>query len=171
MGIRSTLPALTCAAILAMTLSAAAVAGDAADAADADGGNAVAAVHTSTEPYEVVLDNVRFAIVGKGLIVSDTLHIKDMMERTAADLGYPAGVFAHAESIEFCSALLSHEMVGAHPSNVTLCPFTIAVYVLAAEPETVYVAYRRPVLAGAEAGDAQARVEGFLDDIVQEALF
>ncbi|MCP5017164.1 MAG: DUF302 domain-containing protein, partial [Ketobacter sp.] len=37
-------------------------------------------------------------------------------------------VFKKAESIEFCSALMSHRMMSADPSNLVLCPFTIAVY-------------------------------------------
>lgn len=139
-------------------------------AAPAAGAAGQATVYTSEEPYDIVLENVRFAVIGQGLVVAGTLHIQDMLARTAEDLGYPDGVFSHADTIEFCSAVMSHELVQAHPANVTLCPFTISVYELADQPGVVHVAYREPVLAGDDAAEAQAKVKAFLDGIAREAV-
>jgi uncharacterized protein (DUF302 family) len=125
-------------------------------------------IYTSDQRYEDVVENVKMAIVDRGLLVSGTLHVSDMLNRTAADLGF-SEVFAKAESVEFCSALISHKMAQAAPQNITICPFTIAVYVTRAEPDKVHLAYRLPQLAGDDGKTAAAVVE-LLDGIVQDSL-
>lgn len=110
------------------------------------------------------------AIKNKGLLISGTLHVQDMLARTAGDLGYGVSPYRHAESVEFCSADLSHQMIQAHPANLTVCPFTIAVYTLTGDEEdTVYVAYELPRLAG-DALEVQSDVTALLDAIVGEAI-
>ena len=96
------------------------------------------------------------------------LHVSDMLNRTAPDLGF-SEVFVKAESVEFCSALISHKMAQAAPQNVTICPFTIAVYVTTAEPDKVHLAYRLPQLDGDD-GQVKAAVVEMLDGIVQDSL-
>ncbi|MES9848392.1 MAG: DUF302 domain-containing protein, partial [Candidatus Thiodiazotropha sp.] len=84
------------------------------------------------------------------------------------DLGY-AEVFAKAESVEFCSALISHKMAQAAPENIAICPFTIAVYVKQTDAEQVYVAYRSPHLAGKGkevADEIIALMEGIIEDSI-----
>jgi hypothetical protein len=85
---------------------------------------------------------------GRGLIVGVVAHVAEMLNRTGKDLGFPNDVFSQAENVEFCSAPLSHEMIAADPSNAATCPLVVSVYVLTAEPEQVYVAFRRQTLAG-----------------------
>jgi len=58
---------------------------------------------------------------------------------------------------------------------VGVCPFTIAVYVLKAEPETVYVAYQPVVIdAGAatvaEAMTLQQEINDMLAEVARNAL-
>ncbi|MEW8201259.1 MAG: DUF302 domain-containing protein [Candidatus Thiodiazotropha endolucinida] len=125
-------------------------------------------VFRSGEPFEDVVDNIKMAIVERGLLVSGTLHVSDMLNRTAPDLGY-AEVFAKAESVEFCSALISHKMAQAAPENIAICPFTIAVYVKQTDAEQVYVAYRSPHLAGKGkevADEIIALMEGIIEDSI-----
>jgi len=45
--------------------------------------------------------------------------------------------------IEFCSATHSRATMEADPHTLAYCPYTIAVYVLAAEPKRVCAAYRK----------------------------
>ena len=123
---------------------------------------------TSDQRYEDVVENVKMAIIDRGLLVSGTLHVSDMLNRTAPDLGF-SEVFVKAESVEFCSALISHKMAQAAPQNITICPFTIAVYVTTAEPGKVHLAYRLPVLDGDD-GQVTAEVVEMLDGIVQDSL-
>ena len=136
-------------------------------------GNALAdspvAVYETEKPFDFVKQDVELAITGRGLVISGTLHIADMMHRTAKDLGFPENVFVKAESIEFCSAVLSHRMAAVDPSNVTICPLVIAVYQTAADAGKVHVAYRKPVLAG-EAAEVQQQAEDLLRGIVEEAI-
>lgn len=125
-------------------------------------------IYISKESFEDVVENIKMAIIERGMLVSGTLHVSDMLNRTAPDLGFSA-VFTHAESVEFCSALISHKMAQASPENIVICPFTIAVYVKVDEPGQVYVAYRRPQLAG-EAEESTRAILEMLDGIVQDSI-
>jgi uncharacterized protein (DUF302 family) len=125
-------------------------------------------IYTTDQLFEDVVENVKMGVVEQGLLVSGTLHVSDMLNRTAADLGF-SEVFAKAESVEFCSAQISHMMAQAAPENIGVCPFTISVYVKKEEPGQVYVSYRIPVLSG-DAEEATAAAIELLDDIAQSAL-
>lgn len=125
-------------------------------------------IYQSAEPFEDVVENVRMAIIERGLLVSGTLHVSDMLNRTAPDLGY-SEVFTQAESVEFCSALISHMMAQAAPENIVNCPFTIAVYVRADTPGQVNLAYRLPSLAG-DAKAVTGAIREMLQGIVQDSL-
>lgn len=124
------------------------------------------------EEFNYVKEDLKAAIQGQGLLVSGELHVQEMLVRTAADLGFDASPYLQAESIEFCSAYVSHLMIQAHPVNATICPFTIALYVLAEEPDIVHVAYRNPVLVGdgASRDQAEAAIDEMMTTIVNEAL-
>ena len=124
--------------------------------------------YPATGTFDQVLENVKWAITDRGLLVSGTLHVQDMLERTGKDLGFPDPVYLKAESVEFCSALMSQRMVAADPGNLVVCPFTVAVYVLVSEPDQVYIAYGRPHLAGDPVEVVDAVTE-MLDGIAREA--
>lgn len=126
-------------------------------------------VYMTDDDYEDVKENLAIAITDRGMLISGTLHISDMLKRTAMDLGYKKQVYLKAESLEFCSAKVSHEMVLLDSSNLTICPFTVALYVLKEQPERVYVAFRRPSLAG-HAGTMEASIFAMLEGIVKDAL-
>lgn len=125
-------------------------------------------LYTSEETFEDVIENIKMAIIDRGMLVSGTLHVSEMLNRTGPDLGF-SQVFSKAESVEFCSALISHKMSQAAPENIVICPFTIAVYVTEAEPQKVNVAYRLPLLAGDAKAATDAIVE-MLDGIVQDSI-
>ncbi len=125
-------------------------------------------IYTTDQRFEDVVENVKMGVIDQGLLVSGTLHVSDMLNRTASDLGF-SEVFSKAESVEFCSALISHKMAQAAPENIGVCPFTIAVYVKKDEPDRVYVAYRIPILSG-DAAEVSAAIVELLDGIAQDAL-
>jgi hypothetical protein len=125
-------------------------------------------VFKSTEAFEEVVENIKMAIIERGLLVSSTLYVSDMLNRTAPDLGYTE-VFSKAESVEFCSALISHKMAKVAPENIAICPFTIAVYVRHADPQLVYVAYRSPHLAGSGKETADEIVD-LLEGIIEDSI-
>jgi uncharacterized protein (DUF302 family) len=125
-------------------------------------------IYTSEESFEDVIENIKIAIIDRGMLVSGTLHVSDMLNRTAPDLGFTE-VFSQAEAVEFCSAPISHKMAQAAPENIVVCPFTIAAYVRKDQPGQVYVAYRLPLLAGDAEAVTTAILE-MLDGIVQDAI-
>ena len=129
---------------------------------------ATVVVYPAASSFDEVIDNVKFAIINRGMLVSGTLHVSDMLNRTGKDLGFPTNVYRKAQSIEFCSALMSHRMIAADPRNLVICPFTVAVYETTDEPAKVYVAYHRQVLAG-NAEEAARAVNRMLDGIAREA--
>lgn len=122
----------------------------------------------SDEAYEDVVDNIKDAIIGRGLNISDVLPAGEMLNRTGHDLGYDTNVFSHAETIAFCSAALSHQLVAVTPNNIVLCPFTISVYQLSSDKDTVHVTYRTPE-AGADSKVIVDKVEKLIKSIIQEA--
>lgn len=121
--------------------------------------------------FEDVRDDLRFAIQNRGLVVGQTSHIHDMLERTGKDIGRTAGIFRNAEAFSFCSATVSRGTMEADPHNIVFCPYTIAVYATEKQPGTVYVAYRRPTPVGSEASKASLKaVHELLDGIAREAV-
>ena len=125
-------------------------------------------IHPVDGSFEDMIDNIKMAIEERGMLVSSILHASDMLNRTGPDLGYKP-VFKRAEAVEFCSAVLAHRMTQAAVENVTLCPFTIAVYIRADAPEQLYVAYRRPQLAG-NAADVTSAIYEMLEGIVRDSI-
>ncbi|MES9957994.1 MAG: hypothetical protein ABW120_05245 [Sedimenticola sp.] len=113
-------------------------------------------------------ENLEMAITDRGMLISGTLHISDMLQRTAKDTGH-AKLYEKAESLEFCSVLMSHQMSSAHPANLSICPLTIGIYVKAGEPKNTYVTYRRPEMLG-DADEATAALTELFEGIIQEAL-
>jgi uncharacterized protein (DUF302 family) len=137
-------------------------------ASDTKVGDSPVRIATTEEQYEDVVENIKMAIVDQGLLVSGTLHVSDMLNRTASDLGF-SKIFVKAESVEFCSALMSHKMTQAAAENIAICPFTIAIYVKQSEPDKVYVAYRVPQLMGDGVETTQAIID-LLESIIADAL-
>lgn len=126
-------------------------------------------VYKAEGEYGFLKEALQNAIIGQGLKVTSTLHISDMLARTAADLDIEANVYATAESLEFCSIMLSHQMSVAHPANMSTCPLTISIYQTQANPDHIYLSYRRPQLLG-EADEVTAAVTDLLDGIVNDAI-
>ena len=150
---------------IAMVLSAAsAFAGG--DAPDPREGIRIYKAH---DDYDWVKQSLEIAITGRGLLISGTLHISDMLARTGKDLGFGEPIYVKAESIEFCSAEMSHRMAMVHPANLSVCPFTIALYIPADDPQQVYVAFRVPSLRG-DASVIESAIFGLLDGIAHEAI-
>jgi uncharacterized protein (DUF302 family) len=119
--------------------------------------------------FEDINESVRMAIADGGMIVSGTLHISDMLNRTGKDIGFDKNIFKKSEAVEFCSALISHKMAAVHPSNVSMCPFTVAIYELNDEPGVVYLSYRRVNLLG-DGKKVEEDILTLLQGIVDESV-
>lgn len=125
----------------------------------------------SSEEYafDEVKDNVKLAIEDRGMNIANELHASDMLNRTGPDLGFAEAIYKHAETIEFCSAVISHKLVATNVHNVVMCPFAVSIYELNAEPGKIYVSYRTP-MAGPEAAGPIAEVEELVRGIAEESV-
>jgi len=121
-----------------------------------------------------VLDDLKFAITGHGLVIDHISHVGAMLDRTGKDLGKTKRMYGNDQGqvLSFCSATVSRGTMEADIHNIVFCPYTIAVYSSLADPGTVHVAYRRPLRTdGSPASQAALNeVEKLLDGIVREAL-
>ncbi|KPK37916.1 MAG: hypothetical protein AMJ69_09960 [Gammaproteobacteria bacterium SG8_47] len=127
--------------------------------------------YSTKASFEEVREFLSLAVTGRGIKINTVAHIGDMLERTGPDIGRTKQVFIKAEAFEFCTSVLSRDMMEASPHNIVFCPYVIAVYVLPDEPDTVYLSYRRPQIVGSDASRAAlGKVETLLDDIIREAI-
>lgn len=132
-------------------------------------------VRATSGEFDDVRERVVMALENRGLVLSYTARVGDMLERTGRDLGSEQAIYGKAETLEFCSAAISRETMAADPRNIVFCPYAIAVYTLPQAPRTVYLAYRVPAVSGALSGNtasisALRKVEKLLADVVNEAM-
>jgi uncharacterized protein (DUF302 family) len=111
------------------------------------------AVYESDSSFQDVLDGLKLAIQERGMYINNVMHMGEMLERTGKDLGMDEVIYTNAESVEFCSAVLSRKMTAEDPTRIVNCPFIIAVYTLPDQPDTTYVVHRT-VSAAETAGSA-----------------
>lgn len=120
--------------------------------------------------YQDVRDNLQMAIEGKGLKITSTNHIADMLDRTGKDLGETRKVYENAEQFEFCSATISRHMMEADPHAIVMCPYSVVVYQVP-DDKTVYLAYRKPAATkNAALKKPLAEMETLLSDIIKDAM-
>jgi uncharacterized protein (DUF302 family) len=121
--------------------------------------------------YEDVKERVVTAIETRGLVIDHTANVGGMLERTGKDIGRDRRLYLKAEVIEFCSAAVSRTTMEADPRNLVFCPYAIALYVLPAEPDKVYLIYRKPLATGsARSMKALREIGKLLDGIARDAL-
>ena len=129
------------------------------------------AVHTKTGSFEDVRDDVEMAITDRGMVVNNISHVGEMLERTGKELGATRQIFLKAEVLEFCSAVVSRNMMEPDPDNIVFCPYVISVYVVPEKPNEVRVAYRKPQIVGSPASQkALKAVDELLSGIVRDAM-
>ena len=122
--------------------------------------------------FEEVRDDLKLAIEDRGLVIDYQSFVNRMLERTGKDLGSARKLYADAQAFVFCSAALSRKAMEADAVNLALCPYSIAVYATASEPEKVHVSYRRIWRPDGSAASRAAlkEVDALLDGIAREAV-
>lgn len=122
--------------------------------------------------FEDVKQDLVMAIENRGLKVTHTNHIGDMLTRTGAAVGDTSEVYDQAEQVEFCKAALSREMMKADPSNIVFCPYIISIYTTPSAKGRVFVAYRKPVAFNTSKATDKALkgVDDLLSGIVKDAI-
>ncbi len=117
--------------------------------------------HIAGIDHAAVREALIDAIAEEGLAAPSISHFGDMLDRTAADLGHPTGIYARAEILTFCSVRVAAVLAREAPHNIALCPLSIAVYSMEAAAGRVSLAYRPPGLdspGGGMAADLLARI-------------
>jgi uncharacterized protein (DUF302 family) len=127
------------------------------------------AVYQSGAAFDDVLEGLKLAIEERGMYINNVMHLSEMLDRTGKDLGQDQPIYARAESIEFCSAVLSREMTTEDPSRLVNCPFIISVYTLPDQAGTTYVVHRE-IPEDQVAGSAvMARISTMLKEVAGAA--
>lgn len=115
-------------------------------------------------PFDDVASNVNDAIINLGYVVDYRGFIGEMLQRTAADVGATKQLYRDAEFLQFCSAVVSREVMEENIINIAYCPYIIVVYETQAEAGTVNVGFRR-----LPDGEGRDQVNELLDGIAKEA--
>jgi len=115
-------------------------------------------------PFEDVASSVEEAIINRGYVVDYRGYIGEMLQRTAEDVGATKQLYRNAEFFQFCSAVLSRQVMEENVGNIAYCPYIIFVYETEAEAGTVNVGYRH-----LPAGEGRDKVNELLDEIAREA--
>lgn len=152
------LPGLLVAAVLSV--------GPFPDPVAAEGGYAV---YESDATFDDVLEGLKLAIEERGMYINNVMHMGEMLERTGKDLGLDTPIYARAESIEFCSAILSREMTSEDPARIVNCPFIISVYALPNKEGTTFVAHREIPQDQVEGSAVMARIATMLKEVAAAA--
>jgi len=122
--------------------------------------------------FENISEDIKAAIIDRGIKINNISHIGNMLARTGADVGSTITVFAtDAIAIEFCSSTVSRETMEADPHNIVFCPYIISVYSLPGDIQHTYVSYRRPLPVGDARSKASIKaVEALLEEIIIDAV-
>ena len=128
------------------------------------------AVYESESGFSDVMDGLKLAIQQRGMFINNVMHMNEMLERTGEDLGLGGPLYGQAESVEFCSAVLSRKMISEDPRRIVNCPCIIAVYTLPGEPNTTYVAHRTISSAETERSEAMKEVAAMLKNVAEDAV-
>lgn len=140
-------------------------------ASQAAGKNDYNVVYTVKGDFDFVRDSVAAAVEGKGLKINHFNKISEMLDNTGAAVGDQNKIYRNAEQMEFCSATLSRQMLRADPHGIALCPYIISVYNLPADPNTVYVSYRKLPLGNTpKMRTALREVDKLFKSIIQEGI-
>lgn len=127
------------------------------------------AVYETQAAFDDVLDALKLAIEERGMVVKNLLHISEMQERSGKDLGDTRPIYARADSVEFCSAVLSREMTREDPARLVNCPFIVSVYTLPERPGTTFIAHREIPPDQVAESPAMAKVAAMLKAVAGAA--
>lgn len=122
------------------------------------------------EEFSNVRIDIENAIANRGFVVDFHSKIGEMLDRTAVDVGSNDRVYMYAETWQFCSSVLSREMVEEDPVNIAYCPYIIFAFETVDNPGTVVVGYRAHDAENDASKKILDEIDQHLDSIVQEVV-
>lgn len=120
--------------------------------------------------FDTVWENLKIALGNRGLVVSGVSHVQKMLDRTGKALGRTKKIFDRAKVLEFCSAVVSRDMMEKNPHFIAFCPYQIAVYTIPGRAGKVYISYRRLIWNDGSGKAARREVENLLGGIVRDVI-
>ena len=118
------------------------------------------------EAKEYLMD----AFVERGIVLSYTSHVSDMLERTQKDLGIEGtSPYAKAEIYGFCKADLSNYLLRENPFFINYCPYAIHLFSLKNQQDS-YISYRKLPQAPEASKEAEylLAIQNLLEEIIEE---
>lgn len=126
-------------------------------------------VVTVKAAFASVKQDVSDAIVNRGYVIDHNARIGEMLDRTRSDVGSTTKIYSNAETVQFCSAVLSRKMMEADPANIAFCPYVIFYYEKADEPGMVHVGFRELDEDGSDASKTSIKaINVLLREILRE---
>jgi uncharacterized protein (DUF302 family) len=120
--------------------------------------------------FDEARQDLEDSIVNRGYVIDYNAKIGAMLERTGGDVGASRQIYSNAETMQFCSAVLSRKAMEADPSNIAYCPYALFVYAQPDTPAKSFVGFRRLGETGSESSKAAIKeINVVLDAIAREA--
>lgn len=101
-------------------------------------------VYSTEGQFNDVKEDLVLAIENQGAVVSYVAHANKMLTRTAKATGNSKLVYKNAEILLFCKAEITAVQLQKAPHSLVNCPYPIAIYTLAGQPNKVYLSIRKP---------------------------
>ncbi len=118
--------------------------------------------------YDEVWEDLKMALNDRGLVISSVSHVGEMLERTGKALGRTRKIYERAKVMEFCSAVVSRDMLEVNPHYISFCPYQIMVYSLPGKPDEIYISYRHLIWKDNDRNKVLDEVEELLKDIIND---
>ena len=123
-------------------------------------------VYKASGDFHDVKADLVDAIESRGIVISYTAHAANMLQRTADAVGALSRAYDNADILLFCKADLTYDLTIKNPHNLSMCPYSVSVYTLTKDLDTVYLSIRAPDPNVPEYGP----IHELLVEIVQETL-
>ncbi len=119
--------------------------------------------------FEQVRDALRLAITSRALTIGQTLDLRKLLALAGAEAGLAGTSYVQGEVVTLCAIPSLGRLLDANPHDIVLCPYSIAVYELAAEPGLVNIAFRRLRAPGAppRLQASLSEAEALIDEIIE----
>jgi len=95
-----------------------------------------------SESFDDMAFAVENAILNHGLVIDSVSHVGDMLARTAEDVGAENDIYVNARTYNFCTAVLSREVMTIDPTNISYCPYSIYVFTTTKDPDVTVIGHQ-----------------------------
>jgi len=87
------------------------------------------------DSFEDMMIAVESSIIDQGLVIDSISHVGEMLNRTADDVGATENIYLNASVFNFCSSILTREVITIDPTNIAYCPYSVYVFTTQKQPD------------------------------------